>query len=77
MVKGQRARLDVGFKSQLDVGFKSQRKNILSHFGGLRYRLFYPVPKTQAIDTTFGVPVQETGTKRQSQPMPMALFLVV
>ena len=58
-------------------GFKSQRKNILSHFGGLRYRLFYPVPKARAIGTTFGVPVQETGTKGQSQPVPMALFLVV
>ena len=58
-------------------GFKSQRKNILSHFGGLRYRLFYPVPNTWAIGTTFGVPVQETGTKGQSQPVPMALFLVV
>ena len=55
-------------------GFKSQRKNILSHFESLRYRLFYPVPKARAIGTTFGVPVQETGTKGQSQPVPMAML---
>ena len=58
-------------------GFKSEPNNILRDFGGLRYRLFYPVPKTWAFGTAFGVPVQETGTKGQSQPVPMALFLVV
>jgi len=39
-----------------------------------RYRLFYPVPKARAIGTTFGVPVQETGTKEQSQPVSMAML---
>ena len=52
-------------------------ERIFSHFRGLRYWLFYPVPKARAIGTTFEVPVQKTGTKGQSQPVPMALFLVV
>ena len=53
--------------------FKSQPKNILCDFGGLRYRLFYPVPKAQAraFSTAFGVPVQEIGTKGHPQPVPM------
>ena len=29
------------------------------NFGGLRYRLFYPVPKTRDLGTAFGVPDQE------------------
>ena len=58
-------------------GFKSQSKNILRDFGGLRYRLFYPVPKARAFGTAFGMPVQETGTEGHPQPVPMALFPVV
>jgi len=70
MVKGQHMRLEV-------VGSNPSQTIFLRDFGGLRYRLFYPVPKTRAFVTAFGVPVQEIGTKGHPQPVPMALFLVV
>ena len=51
--------------------FKFQPKRIFFvNFGGLRYRLMYPVLKARAFGTTFGVPVQKTGTKGHLQLVP-------
>jgi len=59
------------------VGSNRSQRIYLRDFRGLRYQLFYPVPKARAFGNAFRVPVQETGTKGHPQPVPMVLFLVV